>query len=82
MAVIAAVEGDAVEEGDDGGGVVWIDVFLEGFPGDGAVHGAGVDHDESEAFGELACEGAFAGGGGSVDRDGEVWLRGHEFGWG
>ena len=55
---------------------MWIDVMLEGFPSDGAIHGAGVDHDESEAFGEQAGEGAFAGCGGAIDGNREVGIGG------
>ena len=62
---------------DDRGSVRGIDVFSEDAPGDGAIHGTGVHHDEAEAFGEFAGERAFAGGGGSVDGDGEMFWVAH-----
>ena len=73
----AAMDVDSIKQRDDGGGVGGVDVFLEDFPGDGAVHGAGIDHDQAEAFGDLAGERAFSRGGGAVDGDGEaLWMGG------
>ncbi len=42
---------------------------LQGQKGEGAVHGAGVHVDKAEILGDEAGNGAFAGGGGTVDAD-------------
>lgn len=69
VAVIAAGDFHFVEGADDGWGVGGVDAELEDFPGDGAVHGAGVDHDEVETLGKVAGECAFSRGGGAIDGD-------------
>lgn len=79
---IDAVEEDAVAAGGwlelDGGGagerlevpgVVGVDAGVECLAGEGAVHGAGLKIEEAEVCGKMAGDGAFAGSGGSVNRD-------------
>jgi len=63
------------EEFGDGLGIMDIDALLEAMPGEGAVHGAGVDIDEAEGGGDAFGGGAFAAGAGAVDGD-DYW------GWG
>ena len=75
---ILAVEADAAGRKLDVGGdgellgavhVVPGDVLPQGPEGDGAIHGAGIDVDESEARGESFGDGALAGAGRAVDGD-------------
>ena len=62
--------------GADGAGVVHIHAFLEAIPGEGAIHGAGVDIGEAEAAGDEFGVGAFAAGTGAVDGDDDGVVQG------
>ena len=65
---------DSVHHRDHRRRVGRVDVFLKGFPSDGAIHGTGIDHDEAKTVGKFAGERAFSGGGGTIDGDGEAWI--------
>jgi hypothetical protein len=59
----------AAENARDGFGIVDIDVVSEAVPGQGAIHGAGIDVDVAECVGDTSGIGAFAAGAGPVDGD-------------
>ena len=65
------LEGDAGAAGEVEQGRFFVEgvVVLDGFEGEGAVHGSGFEVEEAEAAGEVGGEGALAGAGGAVDGD-------------
>jgi hypothetical protein len=71
-----AVDLDAIKHGDDCRIIRWIDFFLKRLPGDGAIHGSRIHHDEAEVPGEFAGESAFSRSGRTIDGDGEAGLIG------
>jgi len=61
----------------DGFGIPKRDVLLLEIPCDAPVHGPGIDVNVTEALGELARKGAFAGCGGAINGDNGMRLSGH-----
>ena len=71
-AFVAALDVHFIEQTDDGRGVGRVDFLTQDFPCHGAVHRAGVHHDEAKSLGERARERAFSGSRRAVDGDGVV----------
>jgi len=62
----------------DGIGILKRNFLLQKIPSDAPVHRAGVDVNITEALGELARKGAFAGSGGAVNGDNRMRKIGHD----
>ena len=63
-----------VAVGGDGLGVAGVDGLLEAMPSESSVHGAGIDVDVVESFGNKFRVGTFAAGTGTVDGDDDLSL--------
>ena len=71
VAFALGLEGDfgVRGQGEEGGFFVEVEVALDGFEGEGAVHGPGFEVEEAEFSGEVGGEGALACSGRAVDGD-------------
>ena len=67
-----AIDASSLEQSRDGGTVSRRDCVLQGMPGRGAIHGAGIYVVETDLFRERARDAALAGRGRAIDRDDAV----------